>query len=517
PVPVDPTNVHAIETRLIASGVVLDATTDDDEVAPGQSLPVTLSAWNAGRDTVWVTFAMITHAGFASHGDQCPQTGARAIAPATLFTCTYFSVVEPHAFPTAPYYLLARRRGALYQWTGDVANWGEPSEPPLQARFGVLFAAPARGVTGYVRDGVVREVQARIKDPVLGEVRRPVMVVPAIAVDLSPSALLWPAGVRVRPFRVSLEHLARDTSDATVSITVPKGWTTSPAQRLHFTREGERAVLTFQVSAPRQVVLDDYRISAQVRVGNDTMAIGLYRIRYPHVRDRNLPTAAQATATVANVTFPVVGAIGYVRGGGDLVPEAMVNAGLGVELLTGDALERGSLDKFKVIVIGPRAYEADESLKRAHPRLMRWLAAGGTLVIQYQQTPYVIGGFPPIPFTLVSPTQSRVTDETAPVTLLAKSHPVLRWPNPITGDDFKGWVQERGLDFPPTWDPAWTPILETHDSGGPPLAGGLLVAKVGKGTAVYTGLAFHRQLPAIVPGAWRLWANILGVGRAPAH
>jgi hypothetical protein len=126
----------------------------------------------------------------------------------------------------------------------------------------------------------------------------------------------------------------------------------------------------------------------------------------------------------------------------------------------------------------------------------------------------VNGGFPPVPLRLVAPTQSRVTDETAPVTFLAPDNPLLRVPNVIGPGDFDGWVQERGLDFPPSWDPAWTPLLEMHDSGGPPLSGGLLVARVGRGMAVYTGLAFHRQLPVVVPGAWRLWANILGAGQA---
>jgi hypothetical protein len=250
--------------------------------------------------------------------------------------------------------------------------------------------------------------------------------------------------------------------------------------------------------------------------GADTFDTGLYRIRYPHVQERNMSTKAEATAVVTPVTFPPLVAIGYVRGGGDLVAEAMVNAGLPVTMLTGEALERGPLTQFKVIVIGPRAYEADESLVRANPRLMRWLDAGGTLIVQYQQTPYERGGFAPRPLHLVTPTQSRVTDETAPVTFLAKDHQVLHWPNPIGARDFDGWVQERGLDFPPTWDSAWVPILEMHDPGDIPREGGLLIAKVGKGTAVYTGLSFHRQLPAVVPGAWRLWANLLGVGQAAA-
>jgi hypothetical protein len=372
---------------------------------------------------------------------------------------------------------------------------------------------------------VRREVEARVRDPVLGELRRPVMVVPSVTVALQPGRFLWPVGVRRRQLTVALEHLAPDSMSAMVSLAVPAGWTASAAQPVRFTREGERTVVTFTVTAPPDVRRETYRFMASVVAGPDTFASGLYRIRYPHVRPRNIATVAQASVVVADVVFPPTAAIAYVRGGGDMVPEAMVDAGLRVVMLTGDSLERGSLERFRTIVIGPRAYEADESLVRANPRLLRWLAGGGTLIVQYQQTPYVRGGFAPRPLNIVSPTQSRVTDETAPVTLLAKMHPVLRWPNVIGAGDFDGWVQERGLDFPPTYDPAWTPILETHDPGDTPRDGGLLVAKVGKGTAVCTGLSFHRELPAVVPGAWRLWANLLGLGqqpgrasgRAPAH
>ncbi|MGH7594565.1 MAG: PIG-L family deacetylase, partial [Gemmatimonadales bacterium] len=506
PVPVPDT--HAIEARLIEAGIVLDATTNDDEVAPGEALPVTLTIWNAGRDTARVSASMIGHDGFVSRAGTC-QSNLQVLAPGALFRCSYTSTISSHAAPTAPYYLAKPRQSAMYQWSGDPAIWGAPSAPPLEAEFQVALGRGATLAT-------IREVQDRFRDPVLGEVRRPVMIVPAIAVDLQPNRLLWPSGQRSHQFAVALEHLSRDSTDAMVSLVVPGGWTVSAPQRVHFTREGERAVIGFKVTVPIRTFLGRYRFAASVVAGTDTFDTGLYRIRYPHVRARNMVTAAQADVVVVDVDFPPLTAIGYVRGGGDLVPEAMANAGLPVTLLTGDALERGPLNRFKVIVIGPRAYEADESLVRANPRLMRWLETGGTLIVQYQQTPYVRGGFAPKPLNIVSPTQSRVTDETAPVTLIAKDNAVLRWPNRIGARDFDDWVQERGLDFPLTWDPAWTPILEMHDPGDTPRDGGLLIAKVGRGTAVYTGLAFHRQLPAVVPGAWRLWANLLGAGQAPA-
>ena len=310
-----------------------------------------------------------------------------------------------------------------------------------------------------------------------------------------------------------MSQLARDTGTVHVSLLVPGGWKAGPGADIHFAREGERAQVELEVTAPVGVAAGEYAVTAMVTMGKDSLSTGITRIRYPGITPRNIATRAVTKVVVADVAFPRLTAIGYVRGGGDLVPEALANSGLPVTLLTGEALERGPLDRFKVIVIGPRAYEVDESLVRAQPRLMRWLTAGGTLIIQYQQLPYMRGGFPPRPLTLVPAARSRVTDEAAVVTMLAGTHQVVRWPNVIGAADFEGWVQERGLDFAATYDSAWTAILSMHDPGEPPLDGGLLVTRVGKGTAVYTGLALHRQLPAGVPGAWRLFANMLGLGQ----
>ena len=495
---------HRDAVRLIESGIVLDATTDDDEVVPGQLLTITLSIWNSGRDTVLAGARPATSAGFVT-GKQC---GGKlgAVAPGAVYTCKYSATVSSPGQFTAPYFLRLPRIGSMYRWSGDPSAWGEPFEPPaLTAQF---IIQPKSGTE--IR--TVKEVQGRFLDPVLGEVRRSVAVVPRVAVELSPDRLLWPRHTTTHPFRVVLENLARDTSEVTVSLVLPPGWRGAAPQRLRLAREGERTTVDFAVRAPLNQPPGEYEVSALVLRGSDTLRQGLYRIRYPHVGPRNILTTATATVVVADVKFPALSALGYVRGGGDNVPEALLNSGLPVRLLTGDALERGSLDPFKVIVIGARAYEADESLRRAHPRLMRWLQAGGTLLVQYQQGPYLRGGYPPKPFTINSP-MDRVTDEHAEVTLLAVKHPALLAPNLIGSHDFEGWIQERGLDFARSWDPAWAPILETHDAGDTAREGGLLIARVGRGTAIYTGLSFNRQLPAAIPGAWRLFANLLALGQ----
>ena len=198
------------------------------------------------------------------------------------------------------------------------------------------------------------------------------------------------------------------------------------------------------------------------------------------------------------------------RGAADRVPEALEEVGVPVVLLDADSLARGDLSRYDAVVIGSRAYETDPALVANNGRLLDYGRGGGLLVVQYQQYPFIQGGFAPYRLSITQP-HDRVADETAAVTLLQPRSPVLHAPNEITADDWLGWVQERGLYFAHDWDSTYVPLLETHDPGDQPLAGGLLVAPLGRGTYVYTGLSFFRQLPVGVIGAYRLFANLLAL------
>jgi hypothetical protein len=186
-----------------------------------------------------------------------------------------------------------------------------------------------------------------------------------------------------------------------------------------------------------------------------------------------------------------------------------------VVLLSPETLARGNLSKFDAIVVGPRAYETDSSLVVNNRRLLAYVRGGGLVIVQYQQHRFFTGQFAPYPMAVGGPQVShdRVTDEKAPVRILTRTHPVSRLPNRLTNSDWEGWVQERGLYFARTWDRRYQPVLETHDPGESAQRGGVLIAPVGKGTYVYTGFSFFRQLPAGVPGAFRLFANLLGLSK----
>jgi hypothetical protein len=190
------------------------------------------------------------------------------------------------------------------------------------------------------------------------------------------------------------------------------------------------------------------------------------------------------------------------------VPEALASAGLPIHVLSAAELERADLGRYDAIVVGVRAYETDPVLPAANGRLLEYARGGGLLIVQYQQTGFTDGNFAPEKVEIVRPID-RVTDETAPVKILDPTHPVFTTPNRIGPADWEGWVQERGLYFAHSWAPVYLPLLSMADPGEAEQKGSLLVAQIGKGRYIYTGLAFFRELPAGVPGAYRLFANLL--------
>ncbi len=231
-------------------------------------------------------------------------------------------------------------------------------------------------------------------------------------------------------------------------------------------------------------------------------------VQYPHVRPlpRRLP--ARVVLQMLDLELPDLKRVGYVRGASDRVPEILLEVGLPVEMLTAAALTGGDLSRFDVIVVGSRAYETEPVLGEVNSRLLQYVRDGGHLVVQYQQYQFVAGGYAPYPLEIGRP-HGRVTDEEAPVRVLQPRHAIFLRPNEIADADWRGWVQERGLYFAASWDPAYTSLLAMADAGQPEERGSLLVARLGRGTFVYTGLSFFRELPAGVPGALRLFVNLL--------
>jgi len=488
---------------LSERGIVFDAFVDDHEVTPGQQLNLRMLAWNTSSDSVTARFSWTVPSGFLQADTGSCTNRFLVVAPGQVTRCDVRIVVDERAEPSQPYYLREAMDGSLYTWTGDPDSHGLPFEQGITSSVVVRFPDGTEGARRV-------DVTARSLDQGLGEVRRPVTVVPPVLMNLSPGRFLWPAGQARRTFTVNVENASRDSITATVRLVAPDGWQVDPPVEVTFTTEGERRTLQFTVTAPAGAAEQEAIFLAEAVVGESAYRLGARRINYPHIRERVIFNLAASSAVLAPVQFAAGRRVGYLRGAADRIPEVLRAAGVAFRLLSDDDLSGPLLDSLDVLVIGPRAYETSEALQRAHPRLLKFAEDGGTLIIQYQQYQFVQGNYTPFPFTIARP-HDRITDETAAVRWLPGSERMQRTPNRLDQADFDGWVQERGLYFANTWDDRWSPMIEMDEPGEEPRRGGLLVADHGKGKVIYTGIAFFRQLPAAVPGAWRLFANLLAL------
>jgi LmbE family N-acetylglucosaminyl deacetylase len=494
----------------IAAGVSIDGTADDGIVVQGQRVQLEVAVWNAGDSAVRLdSIEVRAPAGWAV--ERLDVVGG-GVAPGSVAARRFVVTVARDAERTQPYFLRRPRVGrgeGLYDWTGVLpAVRGLPFEPPpIEAR--VRLTIGGEPVT------LTREVVYRYRDQAIGEIRRPIFVTQDFDVAIAPAELLWPidGGSRQpRHFTATVTSRARNSGSVRALVTPPAGWPPVPAESLAFGggREDETKSVTFAVAAPVTLAAGSYAL----RAAAERHEGGLDVIDYPHIRPRAYARGSSAHIRTARIALPALSRVGYVRGAADRVPEALLPAGVPLELLGPDSLARGDLSRYDAIVIGSRAYEMDPALVANNGRILDYARSGGLVIVQYQQYPFVDGGFAPSPLRIGRP-HDRVTDESAPVTPLDPAHPLFNYPNAIGPDDWRGWVQERGLYFARDWDSTYTPLLETHDGGpgAPELKGGLLIAPVGRGTYVYTGLSFFRQLPAGVPGAYRLFANLLGLRR----
>ena len=495
------------QTLAVAAGVALDGAADDGIVIPGERVQIEATVWNSGPGGV--TLDGIDVATPAGWKVERIDAATSPVAPGTVATRRFAATVAPDAPRSQPYFLRRPLIGALYDWGGVPAEWrGLPFEPgPLQLTVRLTVAGEPLALT--------REVVYRYRDQSIGEVRRPVFVTRPFDVAVTPDLVVWPvdgAAAGPRSFTVTVTNRTRGPATVQVVLAPPSGWPAAAPESLSFQREDEAKSFTVALALPATARPGVYHVKAAALAGRERSEGSLVIIDYPHIRPRAVMHASATEVRAARIALPKLARVGYVRGASDRVPEALAAVGIPLELLGPDTLARGDLSSYDAIVIGSRAYETDPALVAANGRLLDYARAGGLVIVQYQQYPYVTGGFAPYPLSIARP-HDRVTDETAPVAELQPASPVFHVPNEIGPDDWRGWVQERGLYFAHQWDSTYTPVLEMHDPGDPPLDGGLLVATVGKGTYVYTGLSFFRQLPAGVPGAYRLFANLLAVGK----
>ena len=529
------------EAVLSAAGVVTEVRVGRDLLTPGESVVVDVTVWNGGRSEVaGVDPALLLPPGWeAARTEESARASSRSrffraptvatpadgrIAAGELGRWSWRVTVPPDAGLSAPYYLASERDGAMYRWPGEAESWALPFDP-----------APVRAGIGLEVDGVAVRVERDGEfigvDQALGEYRKAVLVAPAIDVAVDPPWMVWPSGAaESREIGVVLSNTSATARSGSLRLEVPDGWSVDPAN-VPFALEpdGASGSFAFAVTPPRdrfggESVIRAIAVEAPAtpsdpsepsrdrfpdRFGGESVT-ETDIIDYPHISRAMMVREAAVRVSVVPVTADTGLRVGYIMGSGDDGAAVLRQIGMEVEELGPEVVRAGDFAGYDVLVLGIRAYETRPDLVAANEAVLDFARGGGTVIVQYNKYEFPAGGFAPYPVTINRP-HDRVTDESAPVTLLAPQSPVFSGPNRIGDADFEGWVQERGLYFLGEWDERYTPVMEMADPGEDPKRGALLVAPVGEGLYVYTGLAFFRQFPAGVQGAYRLFANLVSL------
>jgi len=505
---------HALATDalLAAAGARFDVRVDDDLIVPGETVRVRASLWNGGslvlsRPEVALSMPDGWSATFVSV-EGLATTGV--VPPGTLVTWSYDVVVPSEAEPSRLYYLREPRDGARYRWPNEPALWSLPRDPALVS--GTLQITPTSGGSPLVERVATREAWRFVTVvSTRGEIARPVLVVPAVSVRVTPASLVWPQATSgARSLSVVVRSEAEGGSRGELGVRAPAGWSVTPASQPYaLDRPGAERTLTFEIRPSGTPAAGEHVFAVAARdASGRTYGEGFTLVDYEHIERAALYRPAEARVTVVPVMVAEGLRVGYVMGSGDDGPGAIRQLGVQVELLDENRVRDGDFAGFDAIVLGVRAYEARADVRAASAQLLDFARAGGVVIAQYNRES--LGSLPPLPLE-VGRTNPRVADERAPVRMLAPDAPAFTSPNRIGPADFDGWVQERGLYFGETWDDAYWPLLEMNDPGESPQRGSLLVAPVGDGLFVYTALSFFRQWSDGVPGAYRLFANLISL------
>ena len=480
--------------QIIAAclGLHVEASTTNATITPGQTADIKLEAIN--RCNIPVTLQEVR---FPLSGDSTRID--KALPPDELIAKNVSCKIPENTPYSQPYWL--RQPGTLGTFAVDDQKLiGLPENPPH------LPMEITLQVSGQELRYVV-DTRYRTVDPVAGELRQSLVIAPPVFTDFANPVLMFATN---QPKSVSVRVIASTGPvKGQLKLTAPDGWHVDPAAvQIDLKGANAETVAAFTVKPPEQDSEGTLRAIASIE-GRE-YSFGHVRISYPHIGVHILMPRAEVTVVRADIRKKGE-RIGYIPGAGDDVPESLQQIGYTVKMLSDADFTAKNLAQFSAVVLGIRAYNTDDRISTWLPELFTYVKNGGVAIAQYNTTADLkTKEMAPYPLEI---SRDRVTDENAQVRILVPNHPLMTTPNKITSKDFDGWVQERGLYFPNKWDAAWTPILSCNDPNEKPLDGGLLVAKSGKGFFIYTSYSWFRQLPAGVGGAYRLFANMVSLGK----
>ncbi|MFN7992762.1 MAG: PIG-L family deacetylase [Bryobacteraceae bacterium] len=482
------------EAIALCSGLWLDAQADRFAAVPGSTLEVKYTALNRSPFPMTLESASL-------EGMGAPEKASKALALKTNdpVSDTFKRDIPADQPYSQPFWLAQPRTGDTYT-IADQRLIGVPDDTPVLT---VRFRIAAGGTSLEL----VRPVNFRYIDRVEGESTRALTIVPPVAVNLPQNVVLFPDK---QPRKVQIEVRADVQKTAgEVHLALDPGWKADPGSRSFEQAEaGEQQPLSFSVMPTAGPDPPGY-LKASATVGGRQIGVGMTVISHPPLPPLTVFPRAQAKLVEADVRL-TAHRFGYIMGAGDEMPDAIRQLGAEVTLLSASDIEQGDLSGYDAIVTGVRAYNTRPDLRANLPRLLDYVRNGGTLIDQFNVTDNNLVAMGPYPFTV---SHERVSVEDVPVTFPNPESPLLHSPNEITAKDFEGWVQERGLYFANKWDPHYQTVIESHDPGEKAQAGGMLYTRYGKGVYIFTGYAWFRQLPAGVPGAYRVFANLLSAGK----
>lgn len=477
---------------------------------PGQTFTVTARLYNRGRaPVVPIALGVNVPEGWTAVQIPSAKMDDSPLNPGDARAVQVRITVPENAKYTEPYFTRRDPEAETFYTISDPKLVTNPWPPyPVHAAF--LIST----VGGPSQIGAVAKV--KFVDPALGQSERPLAVGPPLSLLLTSPVVVAPVGgAATSRIEVSVRSNVEKPLHATLRLETPPGWKVEPQSiAVSLDRDGDMNNYSFQVT-PQNLKEGTYHVTAKAEYNGKQYSEGFKIITRPDLDSYYAYRPASENVQAVDVKLPPKLRVGYIMGAGDEIPPVLRSVGVNVNLISAQELAEGDLSRYDTIVVGIRAYDVRTDVREHNRRLLDYVNRGGTLIVQYNQSVGIFndGRYTPYPATL---SNARVSVEEQPVEILAAEDGIFSYPNSIAARDFDGWVQERGLYFMGHWDPQFKPLLSSNDPGEPAQKGGLLMARYGKGIYIYTGYAFFRQLPAGVPGAIRLFVNLLSAGHQPS-